>query len=274
MRVPQLRQWQDDEVRTTYLLDVRSREEFEAGHLAGARHAPGGQMVQAMDEFVAVRNARVVLVDPERVRSVMTASWLNQMGWEEVYVLEAEGDFGFGDLTLARGPRTPRIPAYPDAPAVRAAELAQRLGAGAVLIDLSSSLRFRRRHVPGAWWAVRARLAAAREKIGAAKEIVLTSDDGLLARLAAPEAAALWPGVAVQVLGGGNAAWFDAGLPAQTGIERATTAPDDVWYKPYDHEQEQDYEKHARAYLDWELGLVEQIKRDPAIRFRAYDTHA
>ena len=32
-----------------------------------------------------------------------------------------------------------------------------------------------------------------------------------------------------------------------------------------------DYEKHARAYLDWEVALVEQIKRDPAIRFRAYD---
>ncbi|MDA1118000.1 MAG: rhodanese-like domain-containing protein [Proteobacteria bacterium] len=266
--------WRAESSRTFYLLDVRTRAEFKAGRIPGSVHAPGGQLVQATDEFIGVRNARVVLIDPEQVRAVMTASWLNQMGWEEVYVLEAEGDFGFGDLTLARGPRTPRIPAYPDAPAVRAAELAQRLEAGAVLIDLSSSLRFRRRHVPGAWWAVRARLAAAREKIGAAREIVLTSDDGLLARLAAPEAAALWAGAAVQVLGGGNAAWFDTGLPAETGIERATTTLDDVWYKPYDHEQEKDYEKHARAYLDWELGLVQQIKRDPAIRFRAYDTHA
>ena len=44
----------------------------------------------------------------------------------------------------------------------------------------------------------------------------------------------------------------------------------DVWYKPYDHEHESDYEKHARAYLDWEVALVDQIKRDPAIRFRSY----
>ena len=49
-----------------------------------------------------------------------------------------------------------------------------------------------------------------------------------------------------------------------------TTTLDDVWYKPYDHEHESDYEKHARAYLDWEVALVEQIRRDPAIRFRAY----
>jgi rhodanese-related sulfurtransferase len=183
-------------------------------------------------------------------------------------VLEPEGEFGLGDITLARGPRAPRIPAYPDSPVVRAPDLALR---GAAVIDLATSLRFRRKHVPGAWWAVRSRLAQARGKIGAAQEVVLTSEDGLIARFAAPEAAALWPGAAVKVLEGGNAAWFAAGLPAETGLARATTSLDDVWYKPYDHEHEKDYEKHARAYLDWEVGLVEQIKRDPAVRFRAYD---
>jgi hypothetical protein len=99
-----------------------------------------------------------------------------------------------------------------------------------------------------------------------AKTLVLTSEDGLLAHLAAPEASALWPHV--EVLEGGNAAWFAAGRPAESGLERATTSLDDVSYKPYDHAQ--DYEKHARAYLDWEVALVEQIKRDPTIRFRAY----
>ena len=260
--------WRAESTRTLYLLDVRTRAEFEAGRIPGSVHAPGGQLVQATDEFVGVRNARIVLVDPERVRSVMTASWLNQMGWDEVTVLEPEGEFGLGDNTLARGPRLPRIPVYPDSPVVRAPELSR---GEATVIDFSTSLRFRRRHIPGAWWAVRARLAEAREKIGAAKEIVLTSEDSLIARFAAPEAAALWPGARVSVLEGGNAAWFDAGLPAETGLARATSTLDDVWYKPYDHEHEKDYAKHAKAYLDWEVALVDQINRDPAIRFRAYD---
>jgi len=77
--------WQGDRGRTLYLLDVRTREEFERSHVAGARHAPGGQLVQASDEYVGVRHARVVLVDKELVRAVMTASWLNQMGWDDVY---------------------------------------------------------------------------------------------------------------------------------------------------------------------------------------------
>lgn len=263
----QMTAWQGDAARTLYVLDVRTREEFEAGHLPGSRHAPGGQLVQATDEYVAVRNARVVLVDPERVRSVMTASWLNQMGWDDVYVLEPEGESGFSDRVLATGPRVKEIPGLTSWPGIAPRELA---AAKATVIDLATSLKFRARHVPGAWWAVRSRLAAARERLPEAKTIVLTSEDGVLARFAAPEAAALWPQVEVKVLEGGNAAWFAAKLPEEKGITNATTTLDDVWYKPYDHEHESDYERHARAYLDWEVALVEQIRRDPAIRFRVY----
>ena len=258
---PQVKAWLDDGTRTTYLLDVRSREEFEAGHLKGARHAPGGQVVQAMDEFVAVRNSRVVLVDPERVRAVMTASWLNQMGWDEVYVLEPRE----GDWETEAGPRVLPIPGFQRWQSVRAQQLAPEK---ATVVDLSTSLRYRGWHLPGAWWAVRSRLAEARRKIGEAPDVVLTSEDGVLAHLAAPEAAALWPGV--RVLEGGNKAWRAAKLATESGMAKPTTELDDIWYKPYDHEHEQDFEKHARAYLDWEVALVEQIKRDPAIRFRTY----
>jgi rhodanese-related sulfurtransferase len=261
-RAPQVRAWLADAARTTYLLDVRSREEFEAGHLAGARHAPGGQLVQATDEYIGVRNARLVLVDPERVRSAMTASWLNQMGWNDVHVLEPDS----GDWEMESGPHAANAPALKRWQSVRA----QRLDPDATtVIDLSTSLRYRAWHVPGAWWAVRARLGEARAQIGEQAEVVLTSEDGALAHLAAPEAAELWPGV--RVLEGGNKAWRAAKLATESGMSRPTTALDDVWYKPYDHEHASDYEKHARAYLDWEVALVEQIRRDPAIRFRAYD---
>jgi len=250
-----------DASRTLYLLDVRSRAEFEEGHLEGSRHAPGGQVVQAADEYVGVRNARVVLIDPERVRSVMTASWLNQMGWDEVYALEP----GSGDWAVERGPRVPKVPGFKRWRSIRPQQLAPE----ATVIDLSTSLRFRGRHVPGAWWAVRSRLAEARAKIPQSNDVVLTSEDATLAHLAAPEAAELWP--SVKVLEGGNKAWFAAKLATEPGMTNATTTLDDVWYKPYDHEHGADYEKHARAYLDWEVALIEQIKRDPTIRFRRYE---
>ena len=245
-----LRDWGKDEARTLYVLDVRTRDEYESARVAGSRHAPGGQLVQASDEYVGVRNARVVLVDPELVRAIMTASWLNQMGWNDVYVLED------AELTET-GPRQPSALGSPPWRTVCA------IPEGAAILDLSTSLRFHKAHIPGAWWGVRSRLPQAKAAIGDVPSLVMTSEDGTLAHLAAPEAAQLFSNVVV--LEGGNAGWKG---PTESGVARATTTRDDVWYKPYDHEA--DYKKHARDYLDWEVALVEQIKRDPTIRFRAY----
>ena len=248
----QMRSWKRDVGRTLYLLDVRTREEFERSHVAGSRHAPGGQLVQAADEYVGVRNARVVLVDPDLVRAIMTASWLNQMGWDDVYVLED------AELTET-GPRKPKIPGTPPWQTVSA------IPEDATVLDLSTSLRFNQRHIPGAWWGVRSRFDHVKQNLLAFDFLILTSEDGVLAHLAAPEAQSLWPGAQVRVLEGGNGAWPG---PWESGVERSTTARDDVWYKPYDHAS--DFATHAREYLEWEVALLDQIKRDPTIRFRAY----
>ena len=252
--------WRNDASRTLYLLDVRTREEFERSHVAGSRHAPGGQLVQASDEYVAVRNARVVLIDPERVRAVMTASWLEQMGWNDVYVLDDSRP-----LPMEGGPRRP-----PEVAKWGNLCPPEAVNGAAAVLDLSTSLRFHHAHIPGAWWAVRSRLDEAHEKIGARASLVLTSEDGRLAHLAAPDAQALWPQAKVSVLEGGNAAWIDAGRPVEGGVERATTERDDVWYKPYDHRSDYNYKQHARDYLAWEVALIDQVKRDPTIRFRTY----
>jgi rhodanese-related sulfurtransferase len=87
-----------DPSRTLYLFDVRTPEEYRAGHLPGFRSAPGGQLVQEIDHFAPVRGARVVLADDLAVRADMTASWLAQMAWE-VYVL----DSAFEDRVAGEG---------------------------------------------------------------------------------------------------------------------------------------------------------------------------
>src|SRR5207237_8650850 len=91
--------------RTLYLLDVRSPEEYIAGHLAGTRSAPGGQLVQATDVYMATRNARIVLIDDAGGGAVMTGSWLVQMRCPEVYVLAG----GLKGRPLVQGMPKPRI---------------------------------------------------------------------------------------------------------------------------------------------------------------------
>ncbi|HEX9843318.1 MAG TPA: rhodanese-like domain-containing protein, partial [bacterium] len=96
-----LQRWQSEAAQhSLYLLDVRLPEEYEAGHMPGTRNAPGGQLVQATDTYIGTRHARVVLVDDSGVRSTMTASWLIQMGWQDVFVLEG----GFLPYGLEQGP--------------------------------------------------------------------------------------------------------------------------------------------------------------------------
>jgi rhodanese-related sulfurtransferase len=79
--------------RTLYRFDVRDAEEYAAGHIAGFRHYPGGQLVQEIDIAAPVRGARILLTDNMGVRADMTASWLAQMGWE-TYVLDGGYDRG------------------------------------------------------------------------------------------------------------------------------------------------------------------------------------
>ncbi len=257
----QLAAWRAEAGRTTYVLDVRNPEEFEAGHVAGSRHAPGGQLVQAWDRYIAVLGARIVLTDDDGVRATMTASWLIQMGWPEVYVL----DRALEAEALAAGPYRPLVHGL-DAIEVATVGPDGLDGDGVVVIDLADSLTYRDGHIPGAWFAVRARLADGTKKIPDARLTVLTSPDGVLAKLAAPEVAAL--GRDVAVLAGGTAAWVHAGQPMEKGFTNMADETNDVWYRPYDMDDAQ--EGAMKQYLSWEINLVNQLDRDGTTRFRAF----
>ena len=124
----QLDEWRAEADRTTYFMDVRMPEEFAAGHLPGATGAPGGQLVQATDEYLATRGARVVLADGDGIGATMTASWLVQMGWDacvlesswldDAALLESASD----ETAAAIRSRQPPLPYDPtDAEVARAA---------------------------------------------------------------------------------------------------------------------------------------------------------
>jgi rhodanese-related sulfurtransferase len=248
--------------RSLYVLDVRTPEEYEAGHVAGIRSAPGGQLVQETDNYLATWGARVVLADTDGVRAVMTASWLKQMGWGDVAVVRLEDVPG----SRVTGPHRPVALGLERAhiAAISPTELKQRLDAGTVtLIDLDYSKPYRNGHIPGAWFATRTRLGAALEKLAPTDGVVLTSPDGDLARIAAAELART-VSRPVLALEGGTRAWTVAGYPLAKG-ERMADAPDDVWLPAREHGGNR--ESAMRAYLAWEIDLVNQMRTDDDQRF-------
>jgi rhodanese-related sulfurtransferase len=247
-----------DRERTLYLFDVRDPAEYEAGHIPGAMSAPGGQLVQATDQYAGTLGARIVLVDDAEVRAMMTASWLRQMGWEEVFVLAESG-------TETGWPAAPALTA--DAPpnvAIDCSALREFLESEAAsILDLSLSRNYLNAHIPGAWFAIRMRLDRAMQKIPLRGTLILTSEDGVLARLAVAEAAAL-AGLPVRYLNGGNAAWKAAGY-ALSADARMADEPIDQWRKPYDRSG--DTKAAMNEYLAWEVDLLPRVERDGSLQF-------
>jgi rhodanese-related sulfurtransferase len=243
-----------------HVFDVRTTEEYAAGHLAGAVWVPGGQAVQATDEQVAVRAAQIVLVCDGSVRSVMTAAWLSRMGLPNVSVLrgglpawiEAGG-------AVEQGHPSSRPFGWDAArAAVRttsAEELKRTLTVppAPLVLDVDQSDGYTRGHVPGATWVCRSRLEAriadvARDR---SRPIVVTCADGVTSTLVAATLGTL--GYSASVLDGGKRAWEAAGGPTETGAKHLADAPDDVVLKPYEKGR-----WAMEAYLRWEEALDQE----------------
>ncbi len=254
-----LARWQADATRTTYLFDVRDPAEYEAGHLSGALSAPGGQLVQATDQYAGTIGSRIVLNDPLEARALMTAAWLKRMGWKDVFVLAAEG--------REKGRPAATVLGLDEAPAqgIAPAALAEFLARGAAsVVDLASSRSYREGHIEGAWFAIRSRLEHALPRVPARDTLVLTSEDGVLARLAVREAESLARG-SVRFLDGGTRAWAASGRPLVEGAQNMADEPLDLWLKAY--ERQSGVKAAMEEYLRWELDLLHRIDEDGTCRF-------
>ena len=253
----EVQRWLDDEQRTTCVCDVRTPEEFAAGSLPGAVHAPGGQLVQATDQWVGVRNATIVLLDSEGVRAPVVASWLKQLGFD-AYVLK-EGTAA--KLRIGRSQK-PQLPAV--APISASAAKAALASGQCSVFDLRPSMSFRRAHVPGSRWTIRSRITA--DAHGACAPIVLIADEADLARVAAIDLVEAGCRE-VRLLDGGFDAWVAAGYATQA----ATDSPPDtacIDYLFFVHDRHAGNRDAMRQYLAWETGLIAQLRSDDRKLFK------
>lgn len=260
----------ESDERSLYRFDVRTRQEYEAGHLEGWRWAPGGQLVQATDEYVGTRRARIVLADWDGVRALTTGAWLSQLGGHEVFVLSPPAL-----PLLVLGPEPVRVlPLRASAAEIAPRDAAAALEAGtAVVFDVERRSAYERRHVAGARFSVPDRLQEFVADLPASQRIVLTSSDGVLARIVAAELGARI-GREVHALAGGTQAWVAARLPTGNGADGVLTGDDDHWYSPYAHADLARRDAGFKEYLDWEIGLVAQLEREGDVGIRLVEPAA
>lgn len=247
-----------EERQSVYRFDVRTEEEFLAGHLPGTRWVPGGQLIQTAGRQIAVRDAEIVLVSDSHVRSGITAYWLDRMGFPNVRVLRggttAWTEYG-GPLEEGREEHllgTDHVDRLVDR--IAPADLPDILRAGgATVVNVGDRDVYEEGHVPCAAWIPRHDLEEALDGgLIDAETVVLTCEDGTVSGLAAAQAVAELGTDRVAVLDGGLAAWRDAGMPIEDDETRMLARPREAAPKPYAQSEEA-----MELYLAWEQGLVE-----------------
>ncbi len=259
-----LEEWRQDNDRTTYLFDVRSQQEYEAGHIDGSRCAPEGTLPMSPERYFGTLNARYVLIDDDTVRATVTALWLMQMGWGEIAVLVD----GLGSNTLEIGPEEISEPfieeiSVPEIPPHDLETLRQTTPV--LIVDVGTSDSYEERHIPGAVWCSRIALNGFLQEKRFDGRIVLTSETETRASLAA-NGLDSENRESVCVLLGGNAMWQASGLLLESGLEYLASPRDDHWLAS--SERPGDSRQNVVDYLEWEITLLDDIEKGGPVPYK------
>ncbi|HET9580172.1 MAG TPA: rhodanese-like domain-containing protein [Usitatibacter sp.] len=237
----QAQSWLDGETRNTYLCDVRTAEEFAQFTLRGAVHAPGGQLIQATDQWIGVRQGRILVFDSEGVRAPVVASWLRQMG-HEAFVLQA----GIASTVRAESAAVPLPP-------IAEGDYAR----DAVIVDVRPSMAYRKGHAAGSLWSIRPRFGDIAARVRGRDVLLVAEEDGV-ARIAAHDLSRCGARSVRRLR--------DARLTESTPHE----PPDEqcIDYLFFVHDRHDGNKDAARRYLAWETRLLSQLDADERASYR------
>lgn len=264
------------ELEYAYLIDVRLEEEFEQAHLPGALSCPAGQLANALDELLPVRDAHLVCYSSRQTRARIGAALLAQIGYRTVSWLEgglatwrAEGqpvESGPADRYLADLDFLDE-----EIPRMRPAESVKALSQGAVMLDVRRSSEYALCHVPGSTWIPRGDLEDRLDgAIPKDRLVVVLSDRMLRSALAARTLRQL--GYDCAVLDGGLTAWLAEEWPTEEGLQGADVTLEEakldaelVAARPRLLERSRE---DMERYLEWEERLGFELLRDQPTRSR------
>lgn len=245
------------EGEVVYLIDVRTREEYETGHIPGFRWFPGGQVAQRSDDVMVVKNSTIIFCCDGKARATFTASWYRQFGFQEIYAVDGGTNaWVIGGLDLEQGMPEPVPFGMNEARAKVSLLTSEELQGAqhALTIFVDTSQDFARGHVPGARWVPRGSLELQIGDIAPSKltPIAVTCSDGRNSVLAGAVLKEMGY-QDVSVLEGGMAAWHRAGLPVENGLSGLMIPPTDMVNAGADRNF-----ADRLLYLRWETALGEK----------------
>jgi rhodanese-related sulfurtransferase len=243
--------WLREGRRNVFVCDVRTAEEHRRDKLpALIQHTPGGQLIQATDQYVGVRKAILVLYDPDGIRAPVVASWLKQLGWE-VHLLPKLGPLA--DMS--------QLPAY--RPALEYTQTLQAdalpvflAGRQALVLDARPSQEFRKYRLAQSDWVVRPTLLGKAAGRAGQPLLLLGPDARKLELLAQDLEDAGHTDIHLAVVD--TAALKASGLPLASGAEGLPDAAC-IDFLFFVHDRHDGNKAAARQYLEWETNLVPKL---------------
>lgn len=269
----ELAQWQRAQDRTVQLFDLRPG----AVSRPGVQAVAGGQLLMHVENLLAVRHGRVVLLDEShQLRAAITAFWLAQLGECEAFIYTGDADSVAGAVWDVPAPLAQDVePVTADALVTLLEQ--QR----AQVLDVGPSLDYVKAHIAQARYANAAALPALQQAYAEAAAqgqwLVLTSPDGAQARHTAQALARSLQATGLDAtqlrwLDGGIHAWRSQGFPVDathTAAQLLTPFWDD-WGSIMRVPESQRLAAWER-YLHWERQVAALIQAEPSLRFRFFD---
>ena len=244
-----------------YLIDVRTEDEYKAGHIPGARWFPGGQAVQRSDDVAVVKNATVIFCCDGKARGTVTSSIYRQLGHENVFTVDG-GTTAWQEagLALETGFPANKLAGMSEAEAAVTKVSAQELNSNQpdLVVFVDTSEDFSKGHTPGAKWITRSCLEVEILEAAPAKDtsIVVTCRDGRGSTFAGATLQSMGY-TNVKVLDGGLTAWKQAELTVEEGLTGIIHPPSDINYLGVSRSYGE-----MMNYLRWETALGEKYASD------------
>lgn len=255
-------QYLDTGSRSVFICDVRTASEFSQEQWpALVQHAPGGQLIQATDQYVGVRGGLIVLCDMDGVRAPVVASWLKLLGWEVCLLSGSEAKELTANLSreLYQLHTKNELAVAHKNQCIHPQDLALFLERNpqAQLLDARPSMDYRQSSLQGASWTIRPVLTEQMQKLSKDQPILLFAESyDVLAPLSQDLARHGYSNVYLCVVD--NAALQKTGR-IQTNNE--ALLPDDqcIDYLFFVHDRHDGNKAAARQYLEWETNLIAQL---------------
>ena len=249
------------EKESVYLIDVRTEDEYKAGHIPGFRWFPGGQAVQRSDDVAVVKNAIYIFCCDGKARATITASLYRQLGHENVFAVDG-GSIAWESAgqTMESGFPISTLAGIDAANAAVKKVSPQELNDNQpdLVLFVDTSEDFSKGHTPGAKWITRSWLEVEVIEAAPSKDMSITVScrDGRGATLAAATLQSMGY-TNVTALDGGMAAWRKAGLPVEEGLTGIIRPPSDINYLGVSRSYGE-----MMNYLRWETALGEKYAAD------------